>query len=114
MRSARLSPLPVLLLLAIAPALAACQTDSTGAPMAQASAPPEPPTRQDAAMQCWASVDKAHKDLSLDKRADIVTKCITDKMAPGQTPTAAAPKALPKLAPDRDRGSPAKPPKVKT
>jgi hypothetical protein len=85
MRSARLSPLLVLLLLAGAPALTACQTDSTAKPMAQA-APPAPPTRQEAAWQCWASVDKTHKDLSLDKRADIVSKCINDKMNPGPAP----------------------------
>ena len=68
-----------LLLLACTPALTACQTDS---PSAQAS-PQEaaqPPTRQEVALQCWASVDKAHKDASLDQRADIVTKCINDKM----------------------------------
>jgi hypothetical protein len=112
MRPARLSPLFALLLFAGAPALTACQTDSTGAPMAQAApaAPPEPPTRQEAAMQCWMSAEKAHKDLSLDKRADIVTKCIDDKMNPGSSPAAAAPKPAPKLAPDHDRG----PPKAKT
>ena len=121
--TARRPPFLALLLLASAPALAACQTDSTGTsmvqPMAQsmaqaapaeAAAPAEPPTRQEAALQCWASVDKAHKDMSLDKRADIVTKCIDDKLHPGETPTAAAPKRAPKLAPEHDRG----PPKSKT
>ena len=78
-----------LLLLACTPALTACQTDSPS-PSAQAS-PQEaaketaketakPPTRQEVALQCWASVDKAHKEASLDQRADIVTKCINDKM----------------------------------
>jgi hypothetical protein len=75
-----------LLLLACTPALTACQTDS---PSAQASAqssaqaaPQEaakPPTHQEAALICWASVDKAHPTMGLDQRADIVTKCINDK-----------------------------------
>ena len=103
--TARRPPFLALLLLACAPVLAACQTDSTGTPMvqpmaqaapAEAAAPAEPPTRQEAALQCWASVDKAHKDMSLDKRADIVTKCIDDRLHPGQTPAAAAPKLPPK------------------
>ena len=70
------------LLLACAPALAACQTDAPAGPSAQAS-PQEAatqPTRQEAALQCWASVDKAHPTMGLDQRADIVTKCINDKM----------------------------------
>lgn len=70
-----------LLLLACTPALTACQTDGPG-PSAQAS-PQEaatPPTRQEAALQCWSSVDKAHPTMGLDQRADIVTKCINDKM----------------------------------
>ena len=71
----------VLLLLACTPALTACQTDGPS-PSAQAS-PQEaakPPTRQEAALQCWASVDKAHPTMGLDQRGDIVTKCINDKM----------------------------------
>jgi len=86
-----------LLLLACTPALTACQTDGPS-PSAQAS-PQEaakeaakPPTRQEVALQCWASVDKAHKDAGLDQRADIVTKCINDKMNAAQQPAAVAPK----------------------
>ena len=80
------------MLLACTPALTACQTDNPS-PSAQAS-PQEaakeaakPPTRQEAALQCWASVDKAHPSMGLDQRADIVTKCINDK-----TKTPPAPK----------------------
>lgn len=77
-----------LLLLACAPALSACQTDAPAGPSAQAAsqgaskaaANDEPPTRQEAALQCWSSVDKAHPTMGLDQRADIVTKCINDKM----------------------------------
>jgi hypothetical protein len=85
-----------LVLLACTPALTACQTDNPS-PSAQAS-PQEaakeagkeaakPPTRQEAALLCWASVDKAHPSMGLDQRADIVTKCINDK-----TKTPPAPK----------------------
>ena len=80
-----------LLLLACTPALTACQTDSPG-PSAQAS-PQEaakeaakPPTRQEAALQCWASADKAHPKMDVDRRADIVTKCINDKMKTSPAP----------------------------
>ena len=80
----------ILLLLASAPLLGACQTDGPAAPSAQATPQEQPkPTRQEAALQCWMSVEKAHKDLSLDKRADIVTKCINDKMNGTQSPPAA-------------------------
>jgi hypothetical protein len=49
--------------------------------MAQAPPPAaKPMTRQEAALQCWMSVEKGHKDASLDGRADIVTKCINDKL----------------------------------
>ena len=74
-----------LVLLAGTPALTACQTDGPG-PSAQAS-PQEaaketakPPNHQEAALICWASVDKAHPTMGLDQRADIVTKCINEKM----------------------------------
>jgi hypothetical protein len=80
-----------LLLLASAAVLSACQTDSPATPNAQA-VPQEqakPMTRQEAALQCWMSVEKAHKDMALDKRADIVTKCIDDKMSGTQSPPAA-------------------------
>ena len=56
-----------------------------GLPVVQAAAAPEeaakpPLTHSEAAMQCWMSVEKGRADASLDKRADVVTKCINDKM----------------------------------
>jgi hypothetical protein len=71
-----------LLLLACTPALTACQTDGPTAQASAQAAPQEaakPPTHQEAALICWASVDKAHPTMGLDQRADIVTKCINDK-----------------------------------
>jgi len=77
----------------LAAALAGCNTDGTGAPglFAQAGAPAAPAetaaaeeapplTRPEAAKQCWMATEKGRKDISLDKRADIVTKCIDDKL----------------------------------
>jgi len=95
----------VALLAAAAIALAACQTDSGSpadgaAPKAevdgskpentgtkpQAAKPEEPAedaepmTRTRAARECWMKTEKANPHENLDKRADIVNKCIEDKM----------------------------------
>ena len=93
------------LLAAAAFALAACQTDSGSqaagnapkaevaagkpdgaAPKPQAAKPAEPAdeaepmTRTRAARECWMKTEKANPRENLDKRADIVNKCIEDKM----------------------------------
>jgi hypothetical protein len=66
------------LILSTALALAGCETTGTGT-AAQATKPPEPPmTHTRAATECWMGTEKDHIDL--DKRADIVTKCIDQKM----------------------------------
>jgi predicted small secreted protein len=88
------------LLLACSPLLAACQTDAPAGPSAQAApqggqeAPP-PLTHQEAAAQCWMSVEKTHQNMGLDQRADIVTKCINDKMKAAEQPAAVEPKSKP-------------------
>ena len=86
------------LLLAAGAALAGCNTDSTGAPAAQA-APKEPLTHQQAALECWMATEHGHADMPLDKRADIVDACIKDKMAGKPVPAAALPKPKPKPKP---------------
>ena len=108
-----------LAVLAAALALAACETDGTGpsaadAPKAQAASarpapaaakpetPPtqavrpaaaaddgEPMTRARAARECWMRTEKANPHQDLDKRADVVNKCIDDKL---KAAGAAAPK----------------------
>ncbi len=71
--------------------LAGCETDgSAPGPFAALSAPakpaepakpPEPPmTRSRAATECWMQTEKGSASGNLDKRADVVTKCIDDKM----------------------------------
>jgi outer membrane PBP1 activator LpoA protein len=70
-------------------ALAACETTGSG-PTAQAAKPPEPPmTHTRAAEICWMATEKGHADMNLDKRADVVDKCIQEKMKAAQ----AAPKS---------------------
>jgi hypothetical protein len=104
------------LLAAAALALAACQTTDSGSPTAadapkaeiasvkpDAAAPKpqtakpaepvedlEPMTRTRAARECWMKSEKGNAHESLDKRADLVNKCIDDKM---KAAGAAAPKS---------------------
>ena len=59
----------ILVFLAAA-ALAGCATQS-------------PHTR--ASAECWMSIEKSHPEMSLDKRSEIVNKCIDDKMS-GRVP----------------------------
>jgi hypothetical protein len=71
-----------LALVALGLALAGCETTGPGAPsLASAAAPPEPPmTHQRAAEECWMATEKGGASMSLDKRADVVDRCIKDKM----------------------------------
>ena len=90
-----------LAVLTAAIALAACQTDGASpsaadAPKAQsasselaASKPArpaaaaddlEPMTHARAARECWMRTEKANPHQDLDKRADIVNKCIDEKL----------------------------------
>ena len=101
----RIAGTPFVLIAALM--LAACQTDGTGpsaagAPKAEAAsirpetspeaartqaakpAEPadddEPMTRARAARECWMRTEKGALQLDLDKRADVVNKCIEDKL----------------------------------
>ena len=95
-----------LAVLGLALSLAACETSGTGpsaadAPKAQAaSAAPqpaaarpeagptqtapaadaEPMTHARAARECWMRTEKANPHQDLDRRADVVDKCIDDKL----------------------------------
>jgi hypothetical protein len=91
-----------LAVMAIAGALlAGCQTDGTPSnPLSELAAyngkkdepktaakPPEPPmTRSRAAMECWMKTEKGTASGDLDKRADLVNKCIDDKLKGGDAP----------------------------
>jgi len=72
--------LRLLLLVLAAAGLSACETSGLGS-TTEAAKPAEPPmTRRLAAEQCWMAAEKAHAALPLDKRADIVNKCIEQKL----------------------------------
>jgi hypothetical protein len=100
-------------LAAAALALTACETDGTGptaadAPKAEvASAKPEPSkpepkpqaakpaepvvdsepmTHSRAARECWMKTEKTSAHADIDKRADLVNKCIDDKLKAAGAP----------------------------
>ena len=81
--------LPTALLIVAAAALGGCETTGTGPTQAAA---PLPPTHQQAALDCWMGTEKFARTLSLDKRADLVDKCIADKMKGEPAPMLAAAK----------------------
>ena len=101
--------LPLALALMAGALRAGCETDGTGpgspgAPTAQNAQAPKPPepdrqavaakpaepakpepkaepmTRARAAAECWMKTEKGSASVNIDTRADIVTKCIADKM----------------------------------
>ena len=71
------------------------ESPKTQAPKTQAAKPAEPVTDAEpmthsrAARECWMKTEKANAHEDLDKRADVVNKCIDDKM---KAAGAAAPK----------------------
>lgn len=87
-RRARSGACAVLLLAAAA--LGGCETTGTGAPGVQAAAPQPAPatpmTHEKAATECWMGTEKTYGKLSLDKRADMVSKCIDQKMGKAAAP----------------------------
>jgi hypothetical protein len=83
---------PFLVLAITGGLLAGCQTDGPSSnPLSELTAnsgkkeepakPAEPPmTRSNAAMECWMKTEKGAGSGDLDKRADVVNKCIDEKM----------------------------------
>ena len=70
----RLSVARLALFAACAFTLVACQTDGTG-PIAAG-----PMTSTRAARECWMRTEKTSVCENLDKRAEVVNKCIDEKM----------------------------------
>jgi hypothetical protein len=85
--------LRILAVMLAAGALAACETTGTGAPDVAAKPVEVPMTGTRAAELCWMSTEKANASLPLDKRADIVNKCIEQKMNAGSGNSEPAPAA---------------------
>jgi outer membrane biosynthesis protein TonB len=89
-----------LALLLAAGALAGCETTSTGSPapdVAAAKTPDPPMTREHAAELCWMGTEKSDARMDLDKRADIVDKCIADKLNGKKTAA---------VTPEKSKGKP--------
>jgi hypothetical protein len=96
--------LRLLLVVLAAAGLSACETTGLGS-TTEAAKPAEPPmTRRLAAEQCWMAAEKAHATLPLDKRADIVDKCIEQKLKTASGNAEPAPAAP---APDTKKKKPA-------
>jgi hypothetical protein len=96
--------LRILLLALAAAGLSACETTGLGT-TTEAAKPAEPPmTHTRAAEQCWMAAEKAHAALPLDQRADIVNKCIEQKM---KTASGSAEPAPATPAPDAKKKKPA-------
>jgi hypothetical protein len=72
------------LLVAAGLTLAACETTGNG-PQAAAKPVEEPMTHTRAARECWMGTEKGAASASLDKRADLVDKCIAQKMKSAPT-----------------------------
>jgi hypothetical protein len=96
--------LRILLVVLAAEGLAACETTGLGT-TTEAAKPAEPPmTHRRAAEQCWMAAEKGSAAMPLDKRADVVDKCIEQKMkaaAGNAEPAPAGP------APDAKKKKPA-------
>jgi hypothetical protein len=72
--------LRLLLVVLAAAGLAACETSGLGT-TTEAAKPVEPPmTHRRAAELCWMAAEKGSAAMPLDKRADVVDKCIAQKM----------------------------------
>ncbi len=58
-------------------------------PKTQAAKPvadPEPMTHSRAARECWMKTEKANAHTDLDKRADLVNKCIDERLKAAGVP----------------------------
>jgi hypothetical protein len=80
----------LLLVMAAGLALAGCASGPGGADLGAATIK-EPMTHTRAAEICWMSTEKADARMPLDKRADLVDRCIAEKM--GTAPPKPAPEA---------------------
>jgi hypothetical protein len=93
MQNLRMPLLACVLLLAAE--LGGCETTGSPAPEAAAAPAPQPMTHQQAALDCWMAQEKNTK-VDLDRRADLVNKCIDQKMGGAAAPAATAGAAKPK------------------
>ena len=67
----------IVLLSAAAATLGACTTDGKG----QVSLLAAPMTHQRASAECWMQTEKTMQKVDLDKRVDVVNRCIDEKLS---------------------------------
>lgn len=84
-------------------AQASAQANAQTPARQEVRAPERPRTRAQAAMDCWAMVEKTRAGASLEARADFVNDCIDQKLKTSDSsaksdtrPTAAEPKPRPR------------------
>src|SRR4029078_11079486 len=86
----------VVLFIACALALAGCETDATGptagdvrraAPSTAPVANSETMQHSRAARECWMRTEKANAHENLDKRAELVNRCIDEKLKAAGVPS---------------------------
>jgi hypothetical protein len=77
--------LPLAALGVCALALAGCETTGAG-PGPMAAAPQPPMTHSRAAEECWMGTEKSDARMNLDQRADVVDRCIRNKMMGSPAP----------------------------
>jgi outer membrane biosynthesis protein TonB len=104
------------LLLAVGLALAGCETTGSGPGAVAADKPAVPMTHVQAAEDCWMATEKSDAHMDLDKRADVVDKCIAEKMGvkPAETKAATKPETKPKTAGTKPATKPKPKAKVET
>ena len=96
--------LRLLLVVLAAAGLAACETSGLDT-TTEAAKPVEPPmTHRHAAELCWMAAEKGSAAMPLGKRADVVDKCIAQKMKAASGSAEPAPAAP---APDAKKKKPA-------
>jgi hypothetical protein len=66
--------------IALALTLGGCETTGGGPGPVAVAAPQPPMTHTRAAAECWMATEKSDARLNLDRRADIVDRCIQAKL----------------------------------
>lgn len=60
--------------------LAGCETTAAGLSPSASAAPGSSETRSHAAAECWMQTERTNRGMDLDKRADLVDRCIERKL----------------------------------
>jgi hypothetical protein len=89
-RKALARALRPLILVVAAGALAGCAATGTSGGLQATAAAKPPMTHTQAAEECWMGTEKTDAHMPLDQRADIVDRCIAEKMGTAPPPPKSA------------------------